>query len=152
MTAPSSAPSGWTLAIDFGTSNTVVVVKDQRGINAVEFAGHRWFPSVAFADDNGGLISGLEAFNNRLVQPRRYFAEVKQTVTSRSPTVYVAGQPYATVDAVAAVLGEAKRSAMAFRGDSDRLPARTALTHPVAWRTTRSMSCSRPLKKPGCRT
>lgn len=133
MSAPSSAPSGWTLAIDFGTSNTVVVVKDQRGINAVEFAGHRWFPSVVFADDNGGLISGLEAFNNRLVQPRRYFAEVKQTVTSRSPTVYVAGQPYATVDAVAAVLGEAKRSAMAFRGDPTDLPARTALTHPVAW-------------------
>ena len=88
------APAGWTLAIDFGTSNTVVVVKDQRGVNAVEFAGHRWFPSVVFADDNGGLISGLEAFNNRLVQPKRYFAEVKQTVTSRSPTVYVAGHPY----------------------------------------------------------
>ena len=147
MSAPSSAPSGWTLAIDFGTSNTVVVVKDQRGINAVEFAGHRCVPVGSLRRrQRRAHLRPVEAFNNRLVQPRRYFAEVKQTVTSRSPTVYVAGQPYATVDAVAAVLGEAKRSAMAFRGIFSDRPAGPHRTHPsggVGGRPDRCLAAGR---------
>lgn len=127
-----TGPAGWTLAIDFGTSNTVVVVKDQHGVNIVEFAGQKWFPSVVFAKDDGSLVAGIEAFNSRLVEPRRYFTDVKQALTNNSPDIYLAGKAYPATEAVAAVLAEAKTAAMASRGDDDP-PTRTALTHPVTW-------------------
>jgi molecular chaperone DnaK (HSP70) len=64
----------WLLAIDFGTSNTVAVVKDAPELRAVEFElGQPFFPSVVFSQQGGTLISGVAAFNNRLLQPRRYF-------------------------------------------------------------------------------
>lgn len=128
-------PNDWTLAVDFGTSNTVAVIKDRQDARAVQFAdGNPSFPSGVYVDDDGQLISGLGAFNLRLIHPRRYFAGVKRAVTEGAPTIPLARRMFPTVDAVAAVLREAKRAAMAYRTDHpDEEPARTALTHPVGW-------------------
>jgi tetratricopeptide (TPR) repeat protein len=127
---------GWTLAIDFGTSNTVVAIKDQHGLRAVEFPGEQpqpYFPSVVFVGDDGRLISGIAAYNNRLIQPRRYFAAVKRAVTDRRAAEHIAGNTYPVVELVAAVLRAAKSAAMNSRPDPTEQPARTALTHPVSW-------------------
>src|SRR5262249_44248661 len=125
----------WTLAIDLGTSNTVVVVKDSHGSHAVEFElGKPFFPSVVFAERDGNLRSGVAAYNNRLIEPRRYFGEVKQAITNRDGVVTIADRgDWLTAEVVAAVLKEAKRAAIQSRPDNQRPPARTALTHPVAW-------------------
>lgn len=130
-----SPEAGWTLAIDFGTSNTVVVVKDDdHGTRTVEFPdGKPYFPSGVYAADDGTLMSGLAAYNNRRIQPRRYFDGIKRAVTEGQTQIPMAKRMYSTADVVAAVLREAKRAAKEFRGDPSAEPARTALTRPVAW-------------------
>jgi tetratricopeptide (TPR) repeat protein len=124
----------WTLAIDFGTSNTVTVVNDRLGTRPVGFpTGTEFFPSVVFVDDDGQLISGISAFNNRLIHPRRYYADVKKSINEGHHNIPLAGKTYPIVELVAAVLREAKRAAMQFRLNPQQQPAHTALTHPVAW-------------------
>lgn len=124
--------SAWTLAIDFGTSNTVAVMVSSNGVEPVLFEGRPWFPSVVCAEPDGTLVSGLAAFNNRLIRPDSYFDGVKHSLTSDRPHVLLAGRRYEVAEPIAAILAHAMSSAMSLRGNIR--PERTVLTHPVVWR------------------
>ena len=123
------AASGWTLAIDFGTSYTVAAIRiGQRPAEVIEIAGERRVPSVVLADE-AGLVVGRVAEELAQAHPERALRTPKSRMGDIAP-VLLAGHPYQIVDLVAALLEHIAAEAERYVGSP---PSQVRLTHPATW-------------------
>ena len=122
----------WALAVDFGTSNTVAVLRRPDGrTGAVLFDGSPLLPSAVYVDPAGALLTGRDAVHSARLAPERFEPNPKLRVDEGSVLL---GVEVPVVDLFAAVLArvlaEAQRIAC-------RAPASVVLTHPAGWGTRR---------------
>ena len=122
--------AGWTLSIDFGTTNTVAAVRLPGGeARSVRLSSDTdQMPSCVFVDDQG-IVVGQPAAMRAQAAPSRFEANPKRRIGDGSARL---GQrTVAITDLVAAVLRHAAgRAAMTVGGSP---PAEVILTHPEAW-------------------
>ncbi|NLV78666.1 MAG: Hsp70 family protein [Rhodococcus sp.] len=126
----------WSLAIDFGTSNTAAAESAPAGPvralplshqgNAMPSAVYVRTVPVRSADD---ILVGDAALNAADADPAGFVPAPKRLVGTGA--VPVRGTPVDPTDAVAAVLGDAYRRAL--RHHNAVPPERVVLTHPEAW-------------------
>ncbi|WP_203997821.1 Hsp70 family protein [Virgisporangium aurantiacum] len=122
------------LAIDYGTSNTVALVRGSDGrTRQLLFDGSPLLPSaVLAAADGGGLQAGRDAVRAARVDPARYEPNPKRRIDESE--VLLGERVYPVGNLIAATLAMVRAEAQRITGD---LPARVLLTHPVAWGATR---------------
>jgi hypothetical protein len=124
--------SGHLVAIDFGSTNTVAVLRSPGGRRRVLlFDGSPLLPSAAYAAPSGELLVGRDAAHMCRDDPARYEPSPKRRVDDGS--VLLGGRGIPVVDLVAAVL---RRVADEARRTAGTLPP-AVLTHPVAWGSAR---------------
>ncbi|HEY3504962.1 MAG TPA: Hsp70 family protein, partial [Actinocatenispora sp.] len=123
--------TGTTLAIDFGTSNTVAAVRRPDGrTGQVLFDGSPVLPSAVYAESDGTLLVGRDALHAARLAPERFEPNPKQHVDDG--TVLLGGD-VAVPDLFAAVLARVADEATRVATGIDAL----VLTHPVNWGTRR---------------
>ncbi len=121
------------LGVDFGTSNTVAVLRFPDGRSRpLLFDGSPVMPSAVFAEDSALLI-GRDAEHSARIHPDRFEPNPKRRIDEG--TVLLGEHRIEVVDLFAAVLrrvwGEANRI-------SGSTPIAVTLTHPAAWGTERT--------------
>lgn len=122
--------SGWTLAVDFGTSFTVVAVRiDGRPPETIEIGGERRIPSIALVDDDGAVYVGRVAEDLAASRPGRALRAPKRRLGEPAPVV-LGGKPYQVVELVAALLRHVFDEAVRHMGSP---PSAVRLTHPATW-------------------
>ncbi|TQS42655.1 ABC transporter substrate-binding protein [Cryptosporangium phraense] len=124
------APS---LGIDFGTSNTVAVLR--RGDGPPEtllFDGSPLLVSAVFADPSGQLLTGRDAAHAARSRPDRFEPNPKRRIDDG--TVLLGDAELPVTQLIAAVLARVLAEATRVAG---RPPATVTLTHPVSWASRR---------------
>lgn len=126
--------SGWTLAIDVGTSRTAGAAAHEGGVLPIEIEGNRWMSSTVAVADDSSLVVGRAALAVAAARPDRAERSPKRNVGSPVPMVLgersvTAAEAFAAL--MSAVAAEGKRR---FDGAE---PTRLALTHPVRWELAR---------------
>jgi len=121
--------SGVWLGIDYGTSNTVAVLRWPDGrTRPLLFDSSPLLPSAVYASGDGRLIVGRDAERSARSDPARFEQNPKRRVDDLD--VLLGGHTYPVTDLIAAVLrhvgDEARRTAGAAVG-------RISMTHPVTW-------------------
>jgi molecular chaperone DnaK (HSP70) len=121
---------GYRLGIDFGTSNTVAVVRERDGgTRPVLFDGFPLLPSaVCVALEGSGLLVGREAIHAARVRPERFEPHPKRRIDEG--TVLLGDTEYPVEHLIAAVLARVKAEAVRANGGE---PAEVVLTFPAAW-------------------
>lgn len=132
-TETASAPAGWALAVDFGTTATTAVIVRGRTLQLVRFGSSTRMPSGVFVDPDEGLLAATGALNRGGADPGRYVRTPKRLV-GRDDDVRVAGQDVAVRTLVATVLRTVLREAQQQAGGS--APDQVVLTHPARWALT----------------
>ncbi len=123
--------SRWSLAIDFGTSNTTAAMAADGGTPVVlEVENSRYLPSAVYAADGGELLTGRAAVRQGVVFPDRVERAPKRALAKQTHVV-LGGEPREVVDLVAAVLRRMHAEAVRFHGGQP--PGRVVLTHPARW-------------------
>jgi YVTN family beta-propeller protein len=117
------------LAIDFGTTATVVAVGDAAGAHMVDIEGGGSMPSTV-AWVGGQLVVGAEAERHRVFDPGAAAVHPKR-VLGRRTTLLLGTNAVPTVDAVGALLAAAADAAIGEHGG--QRPSDIVLTHPVRW-------------------
>jgi actin-like ATPase involved in cell morphogenesis len=122
--------AGWTLSIDFGTTNTVAAVRSPGGeARSVRLSSDTdQLPSGVFADDQG-IVVGQPAAMRAQSAPSRFEANPKRRIGDE--TARLGPRTVAVAELVAAVLRQAATRAAMNAGGSP--PAQVILTHPEAW-------------------
>jgi actin-like ATPase involved in cell morphogenesis len=121
------------LAVDFGTSNTVAVLRRGAGPpTPLLFDASPTLPSSVFAGPDGDVRTGADAERAALAFPAGLEANPKRRVGDG--TVWLGERELPVVDLVAAVLARVGAEAVRVAGQS---PSAVVLTHPVAWSRTR---------------
>lgn len=125
----------WTLAIDFGTSNTAAAhTNPVRGtIEAVSLAhDSTTMPSAVYIQDASTILTGDAALNAAQADPVGYVAWPKRFIPQGN--VQVRGEDVPASAPVAAVIRAViERASRAHEGTP---PDRVVLTHPEAWSDT----------------
>jgi uncharacterized RDD family membrane protein YckC len=123
--------SGWSLAIDFGTSNTTAAMRVGDGAPTVlEVENSRYLPSAVFVSETGEILTGRSAVRQGAVYPERAERVPKRALVSGAQVV-LGGRAVPVTDLAGAVLGRMYRAAVQVHGG--RPPSRVVLTHPVRW-------------------
>ncbi len=124
-----TAPDGYSLGVDLGTSNTVAVLRWPDGRSRpLLFDGLPVMPSAVYlADPPGVLHVGRDALRMAAQDPAGLEPNPKRRVDEGA--VLLGGREVATVDLLAAVLGAVGRAAVEAVGF---LPP-AALTYPASW-------------------
>lgn len=124
MTAP------WVLGVDFGTSYTLVAVREvgQRP-EVVEIEGERRIPSVVMVDEHGTIVVGRDAEALAATAADSVVRALKTNLGASAPIV-LRGRSYQTSALVAAVLRRAYDEAVRYH---ESAPASVRLTHPAMW-------------------
>jgi actin-like ATPase involved in cell morphogenesis len=123
-------PSGWVLAVDFGTTNTAAAVRSPSGnVEVVRLSpqGHQ-MPSCVF-DDDGRLVVGDVAANEASTAPQRFERSPKSRLGE--PSILLGEREWPTAELVAAVLRHVLDRTMRVTGG--RMPELAVLTHPDGW-------------------
>jgi ABC-type branched-subunit amino acid transport system substrate-binding protein len=133
------ADAGFRLGIDFGTSNTVAVLRWPDGRSKpLLFDGSPLLPSAVYVDPSGSILTGRDAVHSARLQPHRFEPYPKRRVEEGN--VWLGEQEIPVVDLVATVLrrvgGEAYRVA-------GTMPTEVNITHPAAWAPQRRETLSR---------
>ncbi|WP_199037874.1 Hsp70 family protein [Glycomyces salinus] len=116
------------LAVDFGTSNTVAVLRRPgEADRPLLFSGAPVLSSAVYADAEGGFCTGLDAHRMAQFDPARLEAHPKQRVDDDSALLGEREVP--VVELIAAVLARVREAAVEANGTAP--PA--ILTHPVQW-------------------
>ena len=126
--------TSWTLAVDFGTTNTSATVAVDGGPPQrvrLSSSGDA-MPSAVLVDDSGIRV-GSSALHARRVRPEG-FVEAPKTLLG-SESTHVAGSDHAVADLVGQVFAHVTRAAVRVAGH-DR-PDRVVLTHPQDWAARR---------------
>ncbi|GIF96643.1 hsp70 family protein [Catellatospora citrea] len=124
--------TGWTLAIDFGTSSTSAAVDDGTAVDLIEVDSSRYLPSAVYVGEEGMAV-GRSALSKAAVNPERAVLLPKRALAAQEH-VRLGGQSVATVDLVAAVLRH--MAAEGARRFGNVAPSRLVLTHPARWGVT----------------
>src|SRR5439155_9931485 len=103
---PYAAPvagGGFRLGIDFGTSNTVAVLRWPDGrVKPLLFDGSPLLPSAVYADADGAILTGRDALHSARLQPHRFEPYPKRHL--EDATVWLGDRAIPAVDLVATVL------------------------------------------------
>ncbi|WP_194201841.1 MFS transporter [Glycomyces albidus] len=120
-------PANALIAIDFGTSNTVAVLRQAGSADRpLLFGGSPVMPSAVYFDD-GRFHTGREAVRMAQLDPASFEPHPKQHVGDN--LILLGHQELPAVDLVAVVLARVRQAAVEVVGES--LPA--VLTHPAQW-------------------
>ncbi len=125
-------PSGHQIGVDFGTSNTVAVLRWPDGrTRPLLFDGSPTMPSAVFLDDAGLLQAGQDAQRLGMLDPTRFEPNPKRRIDEG--TVLLGDRELPVADLLAAALRRVADKAAETCG---ALPPAT-LTCPAAWGTAR---------------
>ncbi|WP_345729812.1 ABC transporter substrate-binding protein [Cryptosporangium minutisporangium] len=123
------APAGYALGIDFGTSNTVAVLRHPDGrVESLLFDGSPLLASAVFADPDGPLLTGRDALHSARTRPECLEPNPKRRIDDG--TVLLGTREIPVAELLAAVLSRVVAEAVRVAG---RVPADVVLTHPVSW-------------------
>lgn len=118
-----------TLAVDFGTSNTVAALTTDGGVaRLVTIDGSPLVPSAVFLTDDGSLAVGRDADRQARIDPSRYEPNPKRRIDDGEILLGASAIPVTRV--IAAVLG---RVASEVRRQLGAPPDQVRLTHPARW-------------------
>ena len=121
--------AGHQLGIDFGTSNTVAVVRWPDGrVRPLIFDGSPLLPSAVYAEPAGGVIVGRDAVHSSRLDPARFEPNPKRRIDDGSLFLGTSEIPVPQVFAyvLQQVALEAQRQA-------GQMPGQVRLTHPARW-------------------
>jgi ABC-type branched-subunit amino acid transport system substrate-binding protein len=123
------ADSGFRLGIDFGTSNTVAVLRWPDGrVKSLLFDGSPLLPSAVYVDPQGTILAGRDAVHSSRLQPHRFEPYPKRRI--EDGTVWLGDREINAIELVAAVLRRVATEAVRVAGVQ---PREVMLTHPAAW-------------------
>ncbi|GIL26584.1 Hsp70 family protein [Actinocatenispora comari] len=125
--------TGVALGIDYGTSNTVAVLRWPDGrVRPVLFDGSPLLPSAVYREPDGTLLAGRDAVHSARLAPASYEPYPKSHAGDGA--LLLGGTEVPVGEAVAATLrlvsGEARRAVGA-------VPDTVILTYPAAWAASR---------------
>jgi molecular chaperone DnaK len=136
----------WVLAIDFGTSSSVVAARvAERPPEVVEVAGERRVPSVVLITDTGELVVGRVAEDLAAASPDRALRAPKAHIGEPQPVI-LAGRAYDLTTLIAALLRALADAAETQMGS---LPGEVRLTHPATWSGPRCEQLRRAARAAG---
>jgi molecular chaperone DnaK len=136
---------GHALGIDFGTSNTVAVVRAPDGrTRALLVDGSPLLPSAVFAERDGGLVAGGDALYSARLDPGRFEPNPKRRIDEG--TVLLGEREVPVVELVAAVLG---RVAEEYARTVGSVGPEVTLTCPAVWGATRREVLAEAARKAG---
>ncbi|MBN0974210.1 MULTISPECIES: Hsp70 family protein [unclassified Gordonia (in: high G+C Gram-positive bacteria)] len=128
-----SATHAWSLAIDFGTSNSVAAHSGatSRSIEALSLTHtSNLMPSAVFVDTAGTVLVGGAALNSAAQNPAGFIASPKRLIGGQ-PAVAANGHTLPIYGLVAAVMRTIIGRGVAAHAGT--MPDRVVLTHPEAW-------------------
>ncbi|GAA0243132.1 Hsp70 family protein [Cryptosporangium japonicum] len=121
--------SGYLIGIDFGTSNTVGVLRYPDGRSeSLLFDGSPMLLSGVCLDENGQFLTGRDAAHVARTRPEAFEPNPKRRIDDG--TVLLGGHEVPVPQLLAAVLSRVMTEARRAKG---RQPEQVVLTHPVAW-------------------
>jgi hypothetical protein len=128
----SHLPAG-DLAVDYGTSNTVALIRLADGrVRQLLFDASPLLASAVYAHGDGSLYAGRDAVRAARLDPARYEPHPKRRIDDRD--VLLGTGAYPVVELVAATLRLVRDEAVRMVG---RVPGRVVLTHPASWGSVR---------------
>lgn len=120
------------LSVDYGTSNTVAVLRWPDGrTRPLLFDGSPLLPSAVLATPDGRILVGRDAERGVRADPGRYEPNPKRMVDAGS--LLLGERDYPVVDLIAAVLQRVRAEAARTAGEPDRV----TLTCPASWGSPR---------------
>src|SRR5947209_777976 len=126
--------SDFALGVDFGTSNTVAMLRWPDGrARPLLVDGSPLLPSAVYADPGGTLLVGRDAIHSARLDPARFEPNPKRRVDDHS--VLLGDRELPVVDLVAAVLMRVAEEARRITGGAALDPV--TLTCPAGWGPTR---------------
>lgn len=132
------AGSGTQLGIDFGTSNTVAVVRLPDGRSrSLLFDGSPLLPSAVYVEPSGTLVVGRDAIHSARLEPARFEPNPKRRIDDS--VVLLGDRELPVTQVVAAVLTRVHDEFRRTVGDG--VPNVT-ITCPAAWGATRRLVLS----------
>lgn len=121
------------LGIDFGSSNTVAVLRWPDGrARPLLFDGSPLLPSAVYAEPTGALVVGGDAVHSSRLDPARFEPNPKRCIDQG--TVLLGDREVPVVDLIAAVLA---RVVDEWRRTAGAVQPSTTLTCPAVWGATR---------------
>ncbi len=135
MTAPTLQ-----LGVDFGTSNTVAVLRWADGRSRpLLFDGSPLLPSAVYAQQAGALVVGRDAVNSSRLEPARFEPNPKRRIDDGA--VLLGDREVPVVALMTAVLAQVAYEVRRTLGGSAAI-AGTTLTCPASWGATRRLTLS----------
>jgi Ethanolamine utilization protein EutJ (predicted chaperonin) len=130
--------AGIRLGVDFGTSNTVAVVRwpDSRA-RTLLFDGSPLLPSAVYAEPNGHLVVGRDAVHSARLDPARFEPNPKRRIDEGS--VLLGDRELTVNQLVGAVLGRISEECRRTVGE---MPGQITITCPASWGATRRLVLS----------
>jgi molecular chaperone DnaK (HSP70) len=117
------------LGIDFGTSNTVAMLRSPDGrVRPLLFDGSPLLPSAVYLGTDGRMVVGRDAERNARVDPGRFEPNPKRRVDDGA--IFLGDREIPVPDVFAAVLGAVATEA---RRQLGGLPEELRMTHPARW-------------------
>jgi molecular chaperone DnaK (HSP70) len=133
--------TGWSLAVDFGTTfTTAALVSDDGRASVLELDGSSKIPSAIGVDEDDHVVVGLASGDEAGWDPERVERNPKR-VLGRSRHLVLGGRPVAVVECVGALLRAIAEEGMRRRNGA--APERLVLTHPVRWSPSRCADLAR---------
>src|SRR5256714_4627183 len=141
------AGAGYALGVDFGTSNTVAVLRWPDGrARPLLVDGSPLLPSSVYADPGGTLLVGRDAIHSARLDPARFEPNRKRRIDDQS--VLLGDREVSVVELIAAVLGRIGEEARRTTGGAPIHPV--TLTCPAGWGPTRRGVLKAAAAKAGC--
>ncbi|MET7421593.1 Hsp70 family protein [Dactylosporangium sp. NPDC005555] len=129
---------GIRLGVDFGTSNTVAVVRWPDGRSrALLFDGSPLLPSAVYAEPGGTVIVGRDAVHSARLEPARFEPNPKRRIDDG--TVLLGDREIPVNDLVATVLRRVRDEWTRTVGD---VASEVTVTFPASWGATRRLAVS----------
>ncbi|GAA2631284.1 hypothetical protein GCM10010399_74280 [Dactylosporangium fulvum] len=123
------ADSGFRLGIDFGTSNTVAVLRWPDGrTKPLLFDGSPLLPSAVYVNADGTILTGRDAVHSARLQPHRFEPYPKRRV--EESVVWLGERDVPVLELVASVLRRVAAEAERVAGAK---PGQVMITHPATW-------------------
>jgi molecular chaperone DnaK len=139
------ASDGYSLGIDFGTSNTVAVLHAADGrTRTLLVDGSPLLPSAVYAERDGAVVVGRDAVYSARLDPARFEPNPKRRIDEG--TVLLGDRELPVVELIAAVLGRVAEECARTLGPVE--PAVT-LTCPAVWGAPRREVLAEAARKAG---